>query len=90
MMIIVQNIFTLCKFITFGVFSITSEASGGKPLPHGERSLECVGCIGNNKLFFEDVHDDSDDDEEFCYCNLCSTTRNVILFTTRRLKYEKV
>jgi hypothetical protein len=41
-----------------------------------------VDCIE-----FEYINDD--DDEELCNCNLCYTFRNIILFTTRRLKYKR-
>ena len=67
MMIIIQNICTLCKYVIH----------------------KTCGFTGSYRLFFEYIHDDSDDedDEVPCNCNLCSTTRNVILFATRRLKY---
>ena len=48
------------------------------------------GFMVGYHLFYDDTQDDfEDDDEEPCHCNLCSTTRNVILFVTRRLKCNK-
>ena len=40
---------------------------------------------------FESINnDDHDDDEIECHCNLCYSVKNIILFTSRRLKCKKV
>jgi hypothetical protein len=47
----------------------------------------CKYLINNNigSIEFEYIDEDKDD-REICYCNLCYTFRNIILFITRRLK----
>jgi hypothetical protein len=44
---------------------------------------KCVGCIE-----FEYINNEYDDGDELCNCTLCYTFENIILFTTRRLKYN--
>lgn len=44
--------------------------------------------IGIDSIEFEYLDEDKDDNE-MCYCNLCNTFRNIILFTTRHLKCIK-
>jgi hypothetical protein len=40
--------------------------------------------------YIEFEYTDNDDIEEPCYCNLCYTVRNIMLFTTQRLKEIKL
>jgi len=52
----------------------------------------CKYLIGFTRMYsieFEYIEDDNEY-EEICYCNLCYTVRNIILFATRRLKCNKV
>jgi len=43
----------------------------------------------NTYIEFEYIKEDEMDDEMICYCNLCNTIRNIILFTIRRLNLKK-
>ena len=56
--------------------------------------LLCEHLINNAVGFTSNVsflNDDDDDDvEEQCYCNVCYTLGNIILFATKRLEYKNV
>jgi hypothetical protein len=42
--------------------------------------------LGVNSIEFEYTKEDKEDNNDTCYCNLCYTFRNIILFTSRQLK----
>jgi hypothetical protein len=79
-MIFIHNFITLCKYLI-------------------NNTIVFIGINSINSIYsieFEYIDEDKDDKEEICYCNLCNTFRNItllkniILFTTRYLKYKKV
>ena len=49
-----------------------------------------IGCNNYKKIEFENnnknITENNNDDKEICYCNLCYSFRNIILFTTKKLK----
>jgi hypothetical protein len=48
-----------------------------------------IWFVGIDSIEFEYIDEDTDE-REICYCNLCNTFRNIILFATRRLKCNKI